>query len=204
MVEHRSCKAGVFGSNPKAGPRPLVHAGTMCRIPSMPDDNRIFGEEDPKVHWPNVDVKDRVVLDLGAGDFGRCGSLEWPSTGDYWLQQGAKHVIAVDREERDLDHYRGRDGVTAVARDIDSADAIVDLLLEHVPDVVKVDIEGAEAHFLHVEPDIFRIPRAYAFETHSVDLISQISDYLQENGYVIKWTMQHETGPHCQVVYATR
>lgn len=167
-------------------------------------EDGIFDAEDPQTHWPGVDVRDRVVLDLGAGDFGRMEQNDYPSTGDWWLQQGAKHVVVVDREAKDLAHYEGRECFTVVCRSIDGPDEIVDLLLDHVPDVVKADIEGAERHFLSIEPDIFRIPRAYAIEVHSVDLVSETENHLRENGYTIKWTLAHSTGPHCSVVYATQ
>jgi hypothetical protein len=162
-----------------------------------------FRYEDPDIHWHDVEIQDRVVLDLGAGDFGRLGEHPYPATADYWLSNGATKVIAVDMEAKDLDNYTDP-RIEKVVISISGPEDISNLIQQHQPDLVKSDLEGAETHFLNVFPDVLRIPKAYAIETHNSYLFENISSMLKMLGYNIVWTMHHEIEDYVSVIYAER
>lgn len=162
-----------------------------------------FSEEDPHIHWPNICVKDRVVLDLGAGDFGRIGSLPHMTTPDYWLANGATRVIAVDASQEDSQKYTHKK-IEYVQTTISGPDDIEALMLKHKPDVIKSDIEGYEKFFLYVSPSILVTPRAYAIETHNEITLNAILSMLRSLGYGINWIMKHEIEHYVSVLYAER
>lgn len=162
-----------------------------------------FREETPSVHWPGVSVADRVVLDLGAGDFGRMEGQDYPSTPEYWIENGAKRVIAVDENPEDLESLTD-DRIEKIAMRISDPEDIVNLMVEHQPDLVKSDIEGAEQLFLHIHPEFLRIPKAYAIETHNEYVLENIPSMLKMLGYEIRWIMQHEVENYVSVLYAER
>jgi hypothetical protein len=162
-----------------------------------------FRNEEPDLHWPGVNVQDRVVLDLGAGDFGRVGTQSYPGTPDHWLANGAAKVVAVDMEEKDLQNYTDP-RIETIAMSISGPEEISNLIQEHQPDLVKADIEGAEKYFLNIFPDVLRIPKAYAIETHDRYLFENISSMLSMLGYKIIWQMHHEIEDYVSVIYAER
>src|SRR3972149_4366749 len=94
--------------------------------------------EEPDIHWGFLDVKDKVVLDLGCGRF--YSSI---STAEYFLNSGAKLVIGVDLSDIGVINDRFEMKVLNVS----SADDLQNLLLSYYPDVIKCDIEGAERYF---------------------------------------------------------
>lgn len=162
-----------------------------------------FRNEEPHLHWPDVNVKDRIVLDLGAGDFGRVGSQDYPGTPIHWIENGATKVIAVDEQESDLESYIDP-RIETIAMKISGPEQVSDLIKQYKPDLVKADIEGAETYFLNIFPDVLRIPKAYAIETHNEYLFENISSMLKMLGYKIVWTMHHEVEHYVSVVYAER
>ena len=94
--------------------------------------------EEPVIHWRFLDVKDKVVLDLGCGKF--YSSI---STAEWFLQQGAKDVIGIDLSDINLNNEK----FTMVVARIVSPDQLA-LLIHSCPiDVIKCDIEGAEINF---------------------------------------------------------
>ena len=170
---------------------------------SLPGPLGTFVEEDPAVHWAGVEARG-VVLDLGAGDFGRCGHLPYPPTAEHWLDQGASQVVAVDANASDLEHYADNPAILTMATTIDGPEAIQLLIEQFRPSLVKVDIEGAEEHLLGVSADVLLIPNAYAIEAHSADLYRSLRTRLEEHGYVARWAMQHEVERRVFVTYLVR
>ena len=164
---------------------------------------KTFQNEEPHLHWPGVNVQDRTVLDLGAGDFGRVGEQPYPATADYWIANGATKVVAVDMEERDLENYTDP-RIEKVVMSISGPDDISSLIQRHQPDLVKSDIEGAEAYLFNVPSDILKIPKAYAIETHNPYVFENISIMLKRLGYSTVWSMQHEIESSVSVIYAER
>jgi len=112
-------------------------------------------------HWGGLDVRGKVVLDVGA-DYG--------TTAAFFLDQGAKAVVAVESNEefvqRLLQMAEEREGLVVVRLHVVSKDDFRDLLCSYEPEVVKVDCEGCECALLELDDEWFSRPALYAIETH--------------------------------------
>lgn len=98
--------------------------------------------EEPDVHWGFLDIKDKIVLDLGCGKW-------WSSisTAEWFLNEGAKQVIGVDLSPMSIDRYN----FIMKAERIDSSEQLQTLIDEYNPDIIKCDIEGAESYFDNID-----------------------------------------------------
>ena len=141
-----------------------------------PNASRV-GLEDYSTHWP-VDVTAQTVLDLGA-DYG--------STAKFFLEQGARQIIAVEGDPAlfsRLKQLAAQDPrITAISLFIQNPKQLEELLTSFYPEVVKMDIEGAEAYLLTASPQIVGLPQLYAVETHNDQLHVQVLDYFSRLGY---------------------
>ncbi len=93
--------------------------------------------EEPKEHWRFLNPKDKVVLDLGCGKF--YSSI---STAQWFLDQGASQVIGVDLSKEPITSDR----FIGYAKAISSKEDL-EYFLKYKPQIIKVDIEGAEKYF---------------------------------------------------------
>lgn len=152
---------------------------------------KLFGEEsvllpppaDYTSHWKYCNLKNKVVLDLGA-DFG--------STANFFLRNGAKKVIAVEGN-RELgkmlrNNFRKSKKVVPIVDWIDSPQKILRLIKKYKPDVVKCDIEGAEIHLLGVP---LRLVKTWLVETHTLKIYSKLVEKFHKEGFRIS------KFPHC-------
>lgn len=94
--------------------------------------------EEPHQHWPFLNVKDKIVLDLGCGKF-----YSQISTAEYFVNQGAAMVTGVDLS--DIGYTANNFIMKAGA--IESTERLDFLLRLTTPEVIKCDIEGAEIYF---------------------------------------------------------
>ena len=117
---------------------------------------------DLETHWGWLDVRDKVVLDVGA-DYG--------STADFFLSQGAAAVIAVESDPRLFRRLKAlaeqRANLKAVQKRVASVADWRDLLTTYSAQVVKVDCEGGEGFLLDLEDHLFGKPEAWAVELHT-------------------------------------
>ena len=117
---------------------------------------------DLETHWGWLDVRDKVVLDVGA-DYG--------STADFFLQRGAAKVIAVEGDPRSFRRLKAlaeqRANLKAVQKRISSVADWRDLLSSYTVHVVKVDCEGGEGFLPDLDDRLFRKPEAWAVELHT-------------------------------------
>jgi GT2 family glycosyltransferase len=167
-----------------------------------PTTRLIYGEE-PSEHWAGVEVRDRVVLDLGAGDFGVNRLRPYPATADHWLSEGASRVLAVDMRAEDLERYDDP-RITPIVAEISTSADLEKMVLVHRPQVIKCDLEGGEAHLLAMSPQLFAVPEAYAIETHTIELYERALAALERHGYATVWTGQMTVNPDIRVIYARR
>jgi hypothetical protein len=128
--------------------------------------------EEPEIHWPFLNVKDKVVLDLGCGLF-----YSKTSTPDWFVQQGAKQVIGVDLGNDTPKHFIYHQ----IA--ISSKNDILDLLNKYTPDVIKCDIEGAEKHFKDVSANNMESVKQFAVEYHDNDLKLLMEQKIKDWGF---------------------
>lgn len=161
---------------------------------------------DFELHWglrpPIISYNDKIVLDLGA-DYG--------STAEFFLNHGAKKVIAVEGDSKLskqlIENYKGSSNVIPISQFIDSPKHITMFVLEHKPDIVKVDIEGYELHLLKVKPKVIQSVKEWMIEYHSDELKDKLIKFFQSLHYIHtripymcsgKWWVSHFTltNPH--------
>lgn len=159
-----------------------------------------FVSEHPADHWRDVDAMDAVVLDLGAGDFGMRQHKQYPSTVDWWLEGGAGEVIAVDMAGDDLTGYDER--VVTIEANIQYSVELDELVLAHRPEIVKVDLEGAECLLAGMRSVAFRVPRLWLVEVHTAALYDQVMAAFDEFGYKVTVIRRHHHLEGVTVIYA--
>lgn len=126
--------------------------------------------EEPIDHWGFLDIKDKVILDLGCGIF--YSSI---STYEWFLQQGAAQVIGVDLGEEKSEN----ENFKYYPLCIDSDDKLKNLL-QHPIDIIKADIEGGEKHFDSVTKEDLGNVTELAIEYHSEELRALVLSKITE------------------------
>jgi cyclopropane fatty-acyl-phospholipid synthase-like methyltransferase len=122
--------------------------------------------EEPKDHWYMLDVKDKIVLDLGCG--------LWDSktpTPYYFIEQGASKVIGVDSSIESYNWYKQNFNHSKFMLHLDNIDDIEKFkmfLSYYKPHVVKIDIEGMELLMGNLTKDYFTSVREMAIEYHGL------------------------------------
>ena len=169
-----------------------------------PHLNDRISSEAPVDHWGDIDCTGVTVLDLGAGDFGNCENKIYTSTVDHWLGLGAAHVVAVDMNPCDLVAVGNDDRVTMVATTLFHPSQIDELLEQHRPTIVKVDIEGAECLLRDVRRQAFRIAEVWLVETHTDDLHDDVISALDDHGFDVVRVRGHVDSDRFRVIYAER
>jgi hypothetical protein len=118
-----------------------------------------INSEEPAEHWSFLDVKNKIVLDLGCGKF--YSSI---STAQWFLDKEAKLVIAVDLQKEPINDERLIPYAVAISKKED-----LEYFLKYNPEIIKCDIEGAEKFF----NEIIQLPDSvtnFAVEYHDNDL----------------------------------
>jgi hypothetical protein len=151
-------------------------------------------------HWGFTDFKNKVILDLGA-DYG--------STAYYFLNKGALKVIAVEGDkylaERLKLNFKDDPRVVPIYLEIKSGKDIEELIDMYHPDIVKVDIEGAEINILSVN---IRKVKEWLIETHTDEIYNALAEWFRMNGFNIKtypYGINFKTFPYLQrfkIIYA--
>jgi hypothetical protein len=162
----------------------------------MPEPERAF--RDFRAEYGSLDYRDAVVLDIGA-DYG--------CTPAFFLERGAKHVIACERNPDWLlllSEWAEGKPVT-VAGMVDSAN-VGTLLDRYSPDVVKVDCEGCESLLLTLPDQTLSTPRAWVIETHTVPLYEAFVSRMEGMGYKVTTVRDFGsgTGKVCRIITAER
>jgi len=153
--------------------------------------------EDYNHFYGFLDYKGQVILDIG-GDY---GSTAW-----FFLERGAKKVISVEKNKSYVDrlvaNIKDTRIVVSVHMNLDTSIKGEDLLQEYKPDIVHMDCEGCERHFLSLPSSSFRIPKIYQIELHGQELIKKFFEKFDINNYeiihLVKWL------PNVWIVVAVR
>lgn len=167
--------------------------------------------ENSKEHWKFINVKDKIVLDLGCGRWNKVEHVEdsWLTTPEHFIANGAKKVIGVDIDNEEIlwfkNQYKNDSRYEFVLKPIYSGSDIKSLYDEHKPDCVKFDIETAERFLFDINiSDILSI-QEYYIETHGRDLYEYFVSALPAIGYKIneQIDLTHTNG-YCKVIFASR
>jgi len=139
----------------------------------------IYGE-DYDSHWGFTSFKGKTVLDLGA-DYG--------STAHYFLKRGARRVVAVEGDPQLAgkleENFRGDERVVPIHLFIERAEQVAELIKRFDPDLVKVDVEGAERVLLDL-PRAFVEGREWLVEAHSDELYERLKRFFLECGLGVR------------------
>lgn len=128
--------------------------------------------------YGSLDYTGATVLDVGA-DFG--------TTARFFFDRGAARVVASEARPEwiaKLWEMAATERRLLVIPPI-TADNAAAALLDHDPDIVKVDCEGCEAHLLGVRDDLLSRPRAWVMETHTLALFDAWRVRFAELGYTV-------------------
>lgn len=141
-------------------------------------NTKIVTSEDPIEHWSDMQlIKDSVLLDLG------CGWLFQPhqSTPEYFINMGASKVIGVDVSCLEIEQLKEKypDHIF-ICKAITSTKDILDFIIEYSPSVIKMDIEGHEAHLKDINKEQFSCVEEVAIEYHNPECKKILIDKLTE------------------------
>jgi hypothetical protein len=149
----------------------------------FPESNEVLWDR-YDLEYGYLNVKDKTILDIGA-DVG--------TTADYWLQHGAKKIYAIegDTEEynqlvKNIEIMNWKNIVVSEKMFICGVKQFEYLLTTYKTDIVKIDCEGCEEHWLFLRDEIFSLPDQYLVEFHSPFLLGEGIKKLSKNGYKLE------------------
>lgn len=168
-----------------------------------------INSEDPVLHWEYVNVKDKIVLDLGCGDFGNAGNLPYSTSLEYFLIKEAAFVLGVDMLTSDINVIKSFESkysnFSAINAMVHSPEQIKDLIVNNNIQIVKCDIEGSEAALFDLDDEFFVLIEEYYIETHTPDLYNRCILKLTNCGYdIYEQISLAQTGDVCKVIFAKR
>lgn len=150
--------------------------------------------EDSSVHWPNMEVKDKVVLDLGCGRW--CNRYGGENTNFdefssiYLSNCGAKKVVGVDASDGEINFFtektKGDDKFKFIYKKIESKQDLLDLIIDNEIQVIKCDIEGAEENFYEMKKEDFSKVSYFALEYHNEEIRKKFIDLFKKWGFTIE------------------
>jgi hypothetical protein len=161
---------------------------------------KILISENPIHHWPDVNVKNKIVLDLGCGIWDIKALPAKYNTPEYFLRQGATQVVGVDKSSAQINflqkYFLDKDikNVTFEKKNIDSAKIVSELLTKYKIQTVKCDIEGAETCLLHLTQNNITPVCSWYVEYHSLKIKKELIDFFENKNYKLI-----EIGQHCDI-----
>ena len=166
--------------------------------------------ENPNFHWKFIECDGQIVLDLGCGRWEHIEHRDplWPTTPEYFIQKGAKHVYAFDIDAGEIGWYNEnvvpKMNVTAILQRIDSVDTIKNILNKYSPQAIKIDIEGDENLFLNLSDEDFSCINFYAVETHTEDLFHRFIEKFEKLKYKITGVISLTHAKPVKVIFAKK
>ena len=146
-------------------------------------NTKVVHSENPLEHWSDLkEIQNKVVLDLG------CGWLFQPheSTPEYIINRGASKVIGVDVACGEIEQLKEKyPEHVFICKAITSVESLLELLLEYRPEVIKMDIEGHEAHIQYITPEQFSCVEEVAIEYHNPECKRILTEKLEEFDFEI-------------------
>jgi SAM-dependent methyltransferase len=141
--------------------------------------------ESPSVHWPDINVKGKRVLDLGCGRWEATEVEE--TTPHYFLQEGAEFVAGVDSSEDETKYFRLQNlpNTKFATLKIEHKNTLLQIIENFNINVIKSDIEGKEILFLDcTKEELAKIDSLY-IEYHGHYIREKLEDKLPALGFTI-------------------
>ena len=167
--------------------------------------------ENPNEHWQFVSVNNRVVLDLGCGRWERVEHRDpkWPTTPEFFIQKGAKHVVAIDCDPNEINwftsNFSKESNYEFILSCINSSNDFLNLITTYNPNCIKIDIEGAESNIIDIPNDVFSKVDEYYIETHNHHLFESCISKLDSCNYqIINIIDLIHTNGACKVIFAKK
>jgi hypothetical protein len=146
----------------------------------------IIRDESPDNHWGFLPVFNKVVLDLGCGL-----NSEFTPTPWYFLQdKKAKKVYGVDADPNSYNWFKQNYNVQNFIPFMDYVDRFekFEWYFENSkPEIVKMDVEGAEIVLHAINPKCLSTVTDIAIEYHSYAALVSCETLLEKLGMIISY-----------------
>lgn len=146
----------------------------------------IITSESPDIHWGFLDIKDKVVLDLGCGI-----NSEFMPTPVYFLQERkAAKVIGVDGNSQSYEWFKQNYNVQHFIPHMDMVDRHEKFIMfmdYYKPQVMKIDVEGSEILMNAIEYHHFDGIDEIACEYHNLSALISMEHIFENNDYTINY-----------------
>ncbi len=155
-----------------------------------PSVSGVITSEDSSVHWKYLDVKDKIVLDLGCGLWEVSDLRE--ASPVYFKNKEAKKIIGVDPNEKDIstlknyfsEHFPG-DGSEFLVKLIATTDDLTELIAKYQIESLKCDIEGFEKVMFSIDKSQIKSIVNISVEYHDRQLFLGLLKTLNNWGFKI-------------------
>lgn len=149
--------------------------------------NHTILSENSEHHWPYLNTKNKILLDLGCGRHDTNDLYQ--SSAIYLGEKGAIKVIAIDGRESEIEYFNSvnpnREKYTFINQFINSSEDIRKLIQEYNPTSIKCDIEEYEVNFYDITKEEMKNVTDIAIEYHNYDILEKITKKITEWGFTI-------------------
>jgi len=145
-----------------------------------------INSEHPHEHWSFLDVKDKIVLDMGCSFYDATYNPGMLSSAEWFVKMGANIVIGIDVNSYEVEKYnvvyKNNPKYKVFKLFVDSSEKIKDLL-KYNPDVIKCDIEGGEIYFNDITKEEMECVHQIGIEYHDEATKQMCESKLSEWGF---------------------
>lgn len=162
----------------------------------------IITSEHPDIHWGFLNVKDKIVLDLGCG----INSEHTPTPWYFINDKKAKYVVGVDSSQPSYNWFTQNFVVKNFIPIMDMVDRWekIQMYIDYwKPEVIKMDIEGSEILMGPLNKRLFDNVEEIAIEYHNLACLITIENKLKEVGFKLEYyKFEHLDIDYQGVLYA--
>ena len=162
----------------------------------------IITSEKPDEHWGFLNVKDKMVLDLGCG----INSEHTPTPWYFINDKKASFVVGVDSDNNSYQWFKQNFVVKNFIPIMDWVDRWekIRMYIDYwQPEVIKMDIEGSEIFMNAVDAAHFKGVKEIGIEYHNLPCLLSCESKLKEAGFKLEYyKFEHLDIDYQGVLYA--